>query len=94
MDQNSFLSPSDLPAELRDALGPVRGAMLEGPGVYYVGLEPDGSSIVADEYYVVEADTPVISDDQHRVEKLRRFHNYAHSAGGHGLLWLYTVWRC
>ena len=57
MHQKNDLPLDQLPPELRDALGPVRGAMLECPGVYYVGLD------TGDDYYIVEADASVISDE-------------------------------
>lgn len=64
MNPMEYLPLEKLPSELRDALGTISCAILECPGVYYIGVEPeDEDSPLADEYYVVEKDAPMISSE-------------------------------
>jgi len=65
MNQETYQSADKLPSELRKALGTLLWAIPECPGVHYIGVEPDEkeASSDADEYYLVEKSTPMISNE-------------------------------
>ena len=65
MQHETELDPMDLPFDLGSDIGIIKAASLECPGVYYIAASR-GPFLVADEYYVVDDDTSIISQTAKR----------------------------
>ena len=65
MQHETELDPMDLPFDLGSDIGIIKAASLECPGVYYIAASR-GPFLVADEYYVVDDDTSMISQTAKR----------------------------
>ena len=91
MQHETELDPMDLPFDLEADIGIIKEASLECPGVYYIAASR-GPFRVADEYYVVDDDTSIISQTAkrygRRLQESPRFLLYDRNdkSGGCGII--------
>ena len=63
-EKEEIYSPQNFPYALPEEYGEIKAAYVECPGVYYISVLPDNALMeLPNEYYVVEQNTRIISDE-------------------------------